>query len=275
MLGPLVHRLFPRDGGREPDWQRRAAELASVRRLLLLAGGPGTGKTFTVARVIGLLDEHALAIRRPRPRVLLLAPTGKAAARLDEAVREARAPSAPLPVTRAATIHRALGYGGRGRWRHDAEDPLRADLVIVDEASMVDIALMHRLLEAVPPAARLLLVGDPYQLASVEAGAVFGDLVGPETEPAIRTSSRIESRRSSENPCRAPDEPGATSPIASSGSSTVTASPPRAASAPSPRPSDPVTPSEHSRASVERAGASSCTSSRRVRASSEPHSRRW
>jgi exodeoxyribonuclease V alpha subunit len=181
-LGALVVRLFPR--GREPDWQRRAAELAAVRRLLVLAGGPGTGKTFTVARIIGLLDEHALGSRRPRPRVLLLAPTGKAAARLDEAVREARAREAPSPVTRAATIHRALGYGGRGRFRHDAEDPLRADLVIVDEASMVDIALMRRLLEAVPPAARLLLVGDPYQLASVEAGAVFGDLVGPESGPA-------------------------------------------------------------------------------------------
>jgi exodeoxyribonuclease V alpha subunit len=184
VLRETLSGLFP-DGppGSGPDWQRVAVQIGALGRLLVLGGGPGTGKTFTVARLIRLLERQAEAFAGPKLKVLLLAPTGKAAARLLESVRLARAEwhevEGPTSRATAATIHRALGYRGHGPPRHHAERPLDTDLVIVDEASMVDIALMRRLLEAVPDRARLVLVGDQHQLGSVEAGAVFGDLCGP------------------------------------------------------------------------------------------------
>jgi exodeoxyribonuclease V alpha subunit len=168
----------------EPDWQRIAAQLAVVRKLCVVSGGPGTGKTSTVVKILALLVENAFACGRPQPRVALLAPTGKAAARLAESITRAKR-SLPCPAEVvaaipeiASTIHRELGARGLGgtRFRHDAELPLSADLVIVDECSMVDVALMRRLLEAVPRSSRLVLLGDEHQLASVEAGAVLGDI---------------------------------------------------------------------------------------------------
>lgn len=179
-------RLFGRGGlaEDETDWQAVAALTAVLRRVSIISGGPGTGKTHTVVRILALLVEQALAAERPPPRIVLLAPTGKAAARLAEAIRAGKEglPCAPAVVAaipdNAATIHRALqavrGHGAR--FRHDRTRPLLADVVLVDEASMVDLALMDRLVAAVPPAARLILLGDRDQLASVEAGAVLGDL---------------------------------------------------------------------------------------------------
>jgi exodeoxyribonuclease V alpha subunit len=162
-----------------------------VRRgLAVVAGGPGTGKTTTVARIVALLAEQAAAAGTAPPLIALAAPTGKAAARLEEAVHRQ---AAELPVdaavreqllaTTASTLHRLLGWrpGSRSRFRHDRSSRLPHDVVIVDETSMVSLTLMARLLEAVRPDARLVLVGDPDQLASIEAGAVLGDVVGPAT----------------------------------------------------------------------------------------------
>ena len=170
------------------DRQRVAAETAVRRALTVVAGGPGTGKTTTVARILALLDEQASAAGRPPPLVALTAPTGKAAARLEEAVHEEAAGldiddrvRRRLLATHASTIHRLLGWqpGNRSRFRHHRGNRLPHDVVIVDETSMVSLSQMAKLAEAVRPDARLVLVGDPQQLASVEAGAVLGDIVGP------------------------------------------------------------------------------------------------
>jgi len=170
------------DGGK----QRLAAAVAALRQLAVISGGPGTGKTYTVAKLLVVLAENARALGAPVPRVALLAPTGKAAARLAESIQGSLdALSLPPELaravpTQAATIHRALGplASDPTRFRHDARSPLPADLVVVDEASMIDVALMAKLVLAVPAAARLVLVGDKDQLASVEAGAILGDIYG-------------------------------------------------------------------------------------------------
>jgi exodeoxyribonuclease V alpha subunit len=152
--------------------QRRAAMIAMTSHLLLLTGGPGTGKTHTVARILGVLGEHARGSSQPL-RIALAAPTGKAAARLAEAVRDHGVPESPS----AQTLHRLLGLSGDGRPpRFDARHPLPFDVVVVDEASMVDLPMMARLLAAVPAQSLLIVLGDPDQLPSVEAGAVLGAL---------------------------------------------------------------------------------------------------
>ncbi|MGH7822513.1 MAG: exodeoxyribonuclease V subunit alpha, partial [Candidatus Binatia bacterium] len=183
-------RLFP-DGRRNPDWQRVAATLAVCRRLTVISGGPGTGKTWTVARILALLVEQGIAIHGRPPRLHLLAPTGKAASRLRESIRESRGGLAVEESVRAAipdetaTIHRALGVGGDGGFRHGADRPLVTDAVIVDEASMVDLALMSALFAAIPADARVILLGDRDQLASVEAGSVLADLCGEAPEESV------------------------------------------------------------------------------------------
>jgi exodeoxyribonuclease V alpha subunit len=152
--------------------QARAGGIALASRLLLLTGGPGTGKTRTVATILALLAEQAAAAKK-NIRIALAAPTGKAAARLAEAVRDGDA-ALSLP---AQTLHRLLGLSGDGRPpRFDAAHPLPFDVVVVDEASMVDLPMMARLVDAVSEEARLILVGDPDQLPSVETGAVLGAL---------------------------------------------------------------------------------------------------
>jgi exodeoxyribonuclease V alpha subunit len=147
--------------------QRQAARIALGRGLCLISGGPGTGKTHTLARVIGLLQERSTDLR-----IALAAPTGKAAARTGEALRAAGVEFAGA----AQTLHRLLGMRPDGTCFHHRERPLAADVLVVDEASMIDLSLMARLLGALPATARLILLGDRDQLAAVEAGAVFADL---------------------------------------------------------------------------------------------------
>ncbi|GAB4169698.1 MAG: exodeoxyribonuclease V subunit alpha [Wenzhouxiangellaceae bacterium] len=177
----LLQQLFGAGDG-EPDWQRVACAIAAREHLCIITGGPGTGKTWTVVRIIAMLEalwtgDHPL-------RLQLAAPTGKAAQRLTEAMAAGwgqladRLPSselrAPPPAT---TLHRLLGARSDTRkFRHHRRNPLPADVVIVDEASMIDQELMFDLLDALAPGARLILLGDKDQLASVEAGAVFGEL---------------------------------------------------------------------------------------------------
>jgi exodeoxyribonuclease V alpha subunit len=149
--------------------QRRAVELALTEKVLVITGGPGTGKTTLVRAIVEIF-------RRKRLSVLLAAPTGRAAKRLSEATR-----------SEARTIHRLLEFDPRqGRFQRDAESPLEADLVLIDEASMVDTPLARRLFEAVPEAARLVLVGDVDQLASVGPGKVLEELIRSRRLPVVR-----------------------------------------------------------------------------------------
>lgn len=182
--------------------QRMAGATAVLRRLAVIAGGPGTGKTTTVARVLALLEAQAMVAGARAPLVALAAPTGKAAARLEDAVRHGaddigidQERRERLQALTGRTVHRLLGFnpGNRTRFRHDRLNRLPHDIVVVDETSMVSLSLMARLLEAVRSDARLILVGDPEQLASVEAGAVLGDIVGPAAlGPAMPASAREE-----------------------------------------------------------------------------------
>lgn len=203
---PDITRLFP-DGYAE---QRAAAEVALNRALTVLTGGPGTGKTTTVARLLALLAEQAELDGGPGGRTLriaLAAPTGKAAARLLEAVQlEVDALSSAdrdrLPPLAATTLHRLLGSrpDTSSRFRHDRDNRLPHDVIVVDETSMVSLSMMARLLEAVRPDSRLVLVGDPDQLASVEAGAVLADLVeGLRTRPESPIAELVTSHRFGES----------------------------------------------------------------------------
>jgi exodeoxyribonuclease V alpha subunit len=169
-------------------------ELIATGRLQVIAGGPGTGKTTRVARMVAELIERATASGVRPPLIALAAPTGKAAARLQEAVH---AETASLSVgdrartmlmgLRASTLHRLLGWkrGSHSRFAHDRDNRLPHDVVIVDETSMVSLSRMGRLVEAIRPEAQLILVGDPGQLTSIEAGVVLGDIVGSGTRPGI------------------------------------------------------------------------------------------
>lgn len=184
-IDTVLDQFFGTDDPDAPDLQRLGARMALTHRITVLAGGPGTGKTHTVARLLAAL--HQLGIDADRPlRVAMAAPTGKAAARMTEAVHQAvvsidlpASSAQPLLDSEAGTIHRLLGYRDGISFRHNRTNPLPHDVVVIDETSMVALPLMARLLDAVRPDARIVLVGDPFQLASVEAGAVLGDVVGP------------------------------------------------------------------------------------------------
>jgi exodeoxyribonuclease V alpha subunit len=181
-LVATAERLFPGASFAE----QRAAALGAARQwTTVLTGGPGTGKTTTVAGLLALLAEQAERTGAPL-RIALTAPTGKAAARLQEAVREAQTAArfddddrSRLAGVTSSTLHRLLGWRpeSRTRFRHHRGNKLPHDVVVVDETSMVSLTMMARLVESVRPGARLVLVGDPDQLASVEAGAVLHDLV--------------------------------------------------------------------------------------------------
>ncbi|MDY4387456.1 exodeoxyribonuclease V subunit alpha [Pectobacterium aroidearum] len=175
----VLDRLFP-DTGEAIDWQKVAAAVALTRRIAIISGGPGTGKTTTVARLLAALIElntgEAL-------RIQLAAPTGKAAARLTESLGQALHRLSVEPQQReafpqeATTLHRLLGaVTDSQRLRHHQDNPLHLDVLIVDEASMVDLPMMANVIAALPPHARIIFLGDRDQLASVEAGAVLGDI---------------------------------------------------------------------------------------------------
>ena len=164
------------------NWQKVAAAVAAMRRFTVISGGPGTGKTTTVTRLLALLVEQGIAQGKV-PDIRLVAPTGKAAARLTESIGNARsqlncceAVQNSIP-TMASTLHRLLGViPNQPGFKHNRQNRLHLDILVVDEASMVDLPLMARLLEALPDHARLILLGDRDQLSSVEAGSVLGDI---------------------------------------------------------------------------------------------------
>ncbi len=164
------------------NWQKVAAAVALSRRFAVISGGPGTGKTTTVAKLLSAMVEQSLNLGKT-PTIKLVAPTGKAAARLTESIGKAidQLPVEPIVKenipTESSTLHRLLGaIPNRAEFRHHRRNPLHLDILVVDEASMVDLSMMYKLVDALPPHARLILLGDKDQLASVEAGAVLGDI---------------------------------------------------------------------------------------------------
>ncbi|MFL6060807.1 MAG: exodeoxyribonuclease V subunit alpha [Marmoricola sp.] len=201
VLEAALTRLF-RAGWEQ---QRDAAVVAARRWTTILTGGPGTGKTASVARLVALVAEQLETEGGRAPRIALAAPTGKASARLQESVaREAEGleptDRARIEGLRATTLHRLLGWrpDSGTRFRNHRTNPLPYDVVVVDEVSMVSLAQMARLLESLRPTTRLVLVGDKDQLASVEAGAVLADLVAGFEEradsPVVRLTERHRTR---------------------------------------------------------------------------------
>jgi len=179
-LKDSLNRLFPNIETDEFNWHKVAGVIAAFKKFCVITGGPGTGKTFTTAKILALLLELS---RKDKLSILLAAPTGKAAARIGESIKAAKKTLNcsddiidAIP-SEAYTIHRMLKtIPGSPYFYHNAENPLTADIVVVDEVSMVDLALMSKLLSAVKNDARVILIGDRDQLASVEAGFVMSDI---------------------------------------------------------------------------------------------------
>ncbi|GAB7129482.1 exodeoxyribonuclease V subunit alpha [Silvimonas sp. JCM 19000] len=201
-IRPLLDRLFGQSD--QQDWQKIACALAARGRFSVITGGPGTGKTYTVARLLALLfADAAQRGAADQLRIALAAPTGKAAARLKQSIDKAlnglqqQLPGLALTelATRmgaARTLHALLGARPDTRQlRHNASNPLDIDVLIVDEASMIHLEMMAALLDALQPHTTLILLGDKDQLASVEAGAVLGDLCR-EAEAAAYTPATLQ-----------------------------------------------------------------------------------
>jgi len=180
ILKDSLIRLFPNNGIDEFNWHKVAGVIAAFKKFCVITGGPGTGKTFTTAKILALLLELS---RKDKLSILIAAPTGKAAARIGESIKAAKKTLNcsddiidAIP-SETYTIHRMLKtIPGSPYFYHNAENPLTADIVVVDEVSMVDLALMSKLLSAVKNDARIILIGDRDQLASVEAGFVMSDI---------------------------------------------------------------------------------------------------
>jgi len=187
--------FFPETGNAGIDWQKLAAAVVLLKRFCVISGGPGTGKTYAIARVLAtLIEQH-----NPEGlRIYLAAPTGKAAARLAESIGNAKRSLTCDPKTLDAipnvssTIHRMLRpVKDTPYFIYNSQNPLPADVVVVDEASMVDLPLMSKMIQALPENSRLILIGDRHQLASVQAGSVLGDICGDKVDNGFsRTFSR-------------------------------------------------------------------------------------
>lgn len=179
-LKNILNRHFPDNETDNFNWHKVAGFIAAFKKFCVITGGPGTGKTFTTAKILALLLELS---RKDKSNILLAAPTGKAAARISESIKAAKKTLNcsddiidAIPAE-AYTIHRMLKtISGSPYFYHNAENPLTADIVVVDEVSMVDLALMYKLISAVKKDARIILIGDRDQLASVEAGFVMADI---------------------------------------------------------------------------------------------------
>lgn len=182
----LIREQFPSGNNTEPDWQLAAAITGILNNFTIITGGPGTGKTTTVAKILNILYGIDPALK-----VVLAAPTGKAAARLAESLRSFK--NEKFQSLSPGTIHRLLkSKRDSPYFHHDASNPLNYDVVIVDECSMIDVALFAKLLDAIGPKTRLILLGDKDQLASVEAGSFFGDLCQAQGAMNLFTPQRIK-----------------------------------------------------------------------------------
>ncbi len=192
VLADGLNRLFPEDENNSFQWQKVAAVMAAMKRFCVITGGPGTGKTFTMAKILTLLLELAPG---KMIDILLAAPTGKAAARIGESIKAAKKTLncsgnviEAIP-SEAYTIHRMLkSIPGSPYFYYNAENQLPADVVVVDEVSMADLALTVKLFEAVKSDARIILIGDRDQLASVETGSVLADICAGEHVEVFSTS---------------------------------------------------------------------------------------
>lgn len=171
----IISGMFSDSAGE--DWQKVAVAAAALKRFVVISGGPGTGKTYTVARILALQQ----VLSGGNLRIALAAPTGKAAVRLQESITNAKLSIdkvyADLVPVEAKTLHRLLGFNpGAGKFKYNRDNKLHIDLLVIDEASMIDVELMAALVQALPQNARLVLLGDRDQLTSVEAGSLFGDI---------------------------------------------------------------------------------------------------
>lgn len=194
-------QLFKTLNQSECDWQLMAAATAARQKLTVISGGPGTGKTTTVTKLLAVLNIlHGASGHQPV--IKLAAPTGKAAARLTESISAAQQQLlaanpqlkavADIP-TQAYTLHRLLGYvPGSEQFRHHQHNPLHLDILVVDEASMVDLPMMAKLLDALPQDAQLILLGDQHQLSSVEAGGVLGDICNAGARPQVYSAQHSQ-----------------------------------------------------------------------------------
>jgi exodeoxyribonuclease V alpha subunit len=213
-LSEALARYFADDDKSDTDWQKVSAFVAITRRFCVITGGPGTGKTRTVAVLLAMLLEQPGA--NPL-RIALAAPTGKAAARLQESIKSIQSTlpcrdsiKAGMPQE-AFTLHRLLGSRLEAtRFQSDATRPLAFDVVVIDEASMVDLGLMAKLFAALPPQARVILLGDKDQLASVEAGAVLGDIChGANSSASEHVQTSLRMLKSGRSPTEMPEAGGA------------------------------------------------------------------
>lgn len=187
-----IEELFPSSSTNRVDWQLVAALTAVLNQFTIITGGPGTGKTTTVAKVLSVLYHL-----NPDLKVALAAPTGKAAARMAESLKNLQHIDSDTKLhfesLEPSTIHRLLGYQKNSIYfKHNAENPIPHDLVIIDESSMIDIALFAKLVNSIRPETKIILLGDKDQLASVEAGSLFGDLCMAQPKLNQFSSNRAE-----------------------------------------------------------------------------------